>query len=326
MQGARKEDPELQDERIKIDIALLGVPKAGTSTLFDLLNRHRQIAGSSPKETFFFLDKAQPLFNSMGSSYCFNGEPGLSKFYEGGIRGKLTLEGTTLNVYSETARDYFKYSENTKFLISLRNPVERIYSLFRYVRDHQCNLDGGVSFAEFVTLALQGKVYQLEKRFRSRSAYYALTNALTQSDYSIWLDKWSFAYDQDRIKIILFEEFNADRQRVMEEVLNWLGIDKIETQELELTLASNKTRSVRIRWLHQLARKVDFYLPASLKPNFLKMVYEWIQSKSGNKLGTDRPSDILEAKRALWGHFEPEFSGLSKRYGLEVTKWWHPPS
>jgi len=316
----------MQDEGIKIDIALLGVPKAGTSTLFDLLNNHRQIVGSSPKETFFFADKAHPLFNSMGSSYCVNGEPGLYNFYEGDIHGKLTLEGSALNVYSETARDYFRYSENTKLLISLRNPVERIYSLFRYVRDHQCNLDGDVSFTEFAKLALEGKVYQLEDRFRSQSAYYALSNALTQSDYSIWLEKWKFAYDQDRLKIILFEEFNADRQRVMEEVQSWLGIDEVETEELELTLASNKTRSVQIRWLHQLARKVDFYLPNSLKPNFLKMVYEWIQSKGANKFGMDTPGDILEAKRALWGHFEPEFSGLSKRYGLKVTQWWQPPS
>ena len=44
------------------NVAMVGVPKCGTTSVFSYLADHPEVCQSSEKETYFLMDKGHPLF------------------------------------------------------------------------------------------------------------------------------------------------------------------------------------------------------------------------------------------------------------------------
>ena len=56
-----------------IDMAVIGVPKSGTTSLYTWLASHPDVQGSEPKETYYFIDVAGwqpevPTFDDEGGT------------------------------------------------------------------------------------------------------------------------------------------------------------------------------------------------------------------------------------------------------------------
>jgi len=105
---------------------IVGAPKAGTTSLYQHLKNIPQIFMSPVKEPNFF-----SITNIPEDHYLkpiMNSEKYLSRF-NGVLNEKIFGEATTLYLSDpKTPNLILKKSPNAKILISLRDPVERLFS------------------------------------------------------------------------------------------------------------------------------------------------------------------------------------------------------
>jgi hypothetical protein len=113
------------DEKKFPTLLIIGVQKAGTTTLFDMLNRIPDFCGSNVKETGFFVkDK---LYRQGYRRY-------LQQFKEC-RRDAIKFEATPAYIYHPDARKRIhSLNEQMKFIVLLREPADRCYSAWNMFR------------------------------------------------------------------------------------------------------------------------------------------------------------------------------------------------
>jgi hypothetical protein len=304
-----------------LDIVILGVPKAGTSSLFSALAEHPEVIGSIPKETFFFLDSSHPLCGNSGYSLLKDGEQAFQNIFPHDNKKQLRIEATTHNLYSETAQSYFKKTDNTKFIVMLREPASRIYSLFSYVRDQQCNLSKKIDFSTYVNYLLADNIDSLAKYFKNRSSFFALKNAINHSNYAYWLKCWHFAQQTDRLKLIIFEEFKHDPVKILKNISTWLDADQNFYNNYNMAVR-NKTQMVRNSFIHRSLRKLSNLTPKLLNMNWIKNFYYKCQMIEKPRNRSSLYNDNLLAYNRLKPYFTDMREELFKNYKLDVYQWW----
>lgn len=102
---------------------IIGAAKSATTSLYDLLKNHENIFAPSFKEPHFF---------NFDDNYL-NGLDWYSKTYFSGVRKeRIILDCTPTYLYSKNAakRIFNSLGNNMKFIVVLRNPVDRAYSHF----------------------------------------------------------------------------------------------------------------------------------------------------------------------------------------------------
>lgn len=104
---------------------ILGVQKAGTTTLYNTLNNDTKFCGSLEKETGFF---AKDVFYNQGKEWY-------SRQFERCCKGTLKFEATPEYLYyPEVVQRIFSFNQNMKFIVVLRDPVARCYSAWNMFR------------------------------------------------------------------------------------------------------------------------------------------------------------------------------------------------
>ena len=306
-------------DELPLDLALIGVPKAGTSSIFGALEKHPEVRGTRPKETFFFLDEEHPLHGSAGANVQAGGTNALADLYRDDRRQSqsVRMEGTTQHVYAQTALRHFRDAAHVKLVLALREPAARIRSLYRYVAEHQCNLEG-VSFPVYVDQLVAGRMEAIRDHFLNHSAFLALRDALTHSDYGYWLDQWYPALEQGRLYIVLFEAYQSQPEASLKALARWLGIDPSFYDGFRPEHA-NPTHSNRFRSIHRFVRPRAARLPDTLKPGWLVGLYRRLQAAPPR-----RDSDEEQAMARLRHHFAPMTERLRQEYGLPVDELWYP--
>ena len=241
-----------------------------------------------------------------------HGATALAGFYP--ADGRVRMEGTTQHIYADTALQQFRGSPHTRLLIMLREPAARILSLYRYVAEHQCNLEG-VSFPCYVDYLLTGEIEALRHHFANQSAYFALRDALHHTVYGFWLERWRPELDEGRLRVMLFEEYRADPRRVLKVTSSWLGIDPkfYDTYQPE---RSNVTHTTRFRSLHRFVRCQGGRLPAGMKPAWAVGLYRRLQAAPREDTGEEK------ALQRLREYFRPMTVQVASEYHLPVTEWW----
>jgi len=130
------------DNTFKVDFFCVGVAKAGTTTLHDLLSIQDNLSLPKRKETnyFSFGVLGKPAFTGPLDNSSVN-EPTITSFEEyvndfdhepGDLIGEIcpsyTLDGAAANIY--------EHNPDAKIIILLREPVSRAYSNYQHlVRD-----------------------------------------------------------------------------------------------------------------------------------------------------------------------------------------------
>ena len=194
---------------------IIGAPKAGTTTLFNLLKQHPDIYFSPLKEPHFF-------------SHGLSGNTSVSveKF------GKLQSPITDLDDYSSLFKDVKKESAigeastsylihdqaperikhflpQTKLIAVLRNPVQRAYSAFLM----KCRIQG-VEMTDTEDLLKRFQV-EVEKSYSSNNT----------GLYSSKLKNYLKYFSWEQLQIFLFEDLKYSPETVVEEAFLFLGVD-----------------------------------------------------------------------------------------------------
>lgn len=188
----------------KIDFMVIGAMKSGTSSVFQLLERHPSIIFSKPKETDFFQDVGwreklhllESFFEKSAETSCLLGEGSTSsaKYPE----GNLSLH-----------KDLFEYNPHLRFIYVVRNPVERIKS-------------------QYVHMYARGT-----ERYRDiNHAILYNPTYVNLSRYFMQIERYTKYFNQEQILVLDFEDLVLNPQRTMNEVANFLNIPNFKIEHL----------------------------------------------------------------------------------------------
>jgi hypothetical protein len=106
--------------RIPINVAIVGVQKAGTSSLFDLLRKHPEVCAGPRKEWHLFDDEKRSWAEPDYSGYW---APGRTD------RQRIAIDGTPSYLFWPHAMERMHaYRPDMRLIASFRDPIERAFS------------------------------------------------------------------------------------------------------------------------------------------------------------------------------------------------------
>lgn len=298
-------------------VAIVGMPKAGTSSLFSWLGAHPGIQGAVPKETFFLMDEDHPLAGSQGRLLSRDGPGGYEYFFQEPRAGRVRLDATTHYFYQRVARDYLAgLTPQPLVVMVLREPAARVWSSFRFTRDNLANCSRALSFDRYVECLLAGETDRLKRYYNAQDSLYVATREIALNQYSVWLDWWRERLAEDRLRVILFEELAYDPKRVMQLLCGHLGVDGRVYDDFEFRVY-NRTTPIRYQRAHRVALRLASRLPTGLVAASVKRRYlAWQERAAPAEAGCENGLGQLRK------HFGPWNRRLAQDYGLDLRRWW----
>ena len=218
----------------------IGASKSGTTSLYDILKQHSDIFLPSFKEPHFF---------DIPSVYQ-NGIEWYKKTYFHSLKNEKCIgDFSPTYLFDEHAPERIlnDLGVNVKFIIILRNPVDRAYSHYLHSkRDQHENL----SFKEALFL---------EKERFSKKDYlsYLRFSYTAQGMYCQMLIRYFKFFPRDNFLIINFEEeFVNQRGRTINRILDFLDL---ENEEFDINISSNKASKAKSTLLKKVMKKTGWW-------------------------------------------------------------------
>ena len=218
----------------------LGAAKSGTTTLYDILRQHPDVYIPSFKEPHFF---------DIPENYK-NGIRWYEKNYFKNANQKIVADFTPSYFFDKEApkRIFESLGGKVKFVVILRNPVDRAYSHYLHsIRDEHENL----SFIDSL-ISEKGRLQTFEKEGDYLS--YLRNSYSLQGQYGDMLERYLKYYSLENFLFIHFEEeFIEKRDQTIQKVLNFLQIKN--DVKLKIDLKSNPASKEKSKSLKRLMNK-----------------------------------------------------------------------
>jgi len=285
-------------EIVNPNLFIAGVPKAGTTSLFRYLALHPEVHPSNPKEPGYFhpfkIDDRERDLDFYVK--CFSGYSGQ----------KYAIEATPGYFYGgkESANAINKYSPNSKIILVLRNPVDRLFSFYKYKKSLG-HISDTLTFEAYIEECKKIDSYQ----------------SIDKENYDFWamiggkyfplLLEWHSIFG-DRLRVFFFDDMVKDEPKFIAEICKWLELDKGQIDDNK-TKIQNKSMVYRSKGLQRFATSFDnslsgvwYYLPWLKWP--LSGIYNLINAKPNiekvsntlrNELVKYYDTDITETRKFL---------------------------
>jgi len=186
---------------------IVGAPKSGTSSLYAILYNHREIYMSHIKEPNYF---SSATISDDHRIKPIRDKKKYLKLFEKAKNKKIIGEATPNYLVDPKAAELIhQISPNAKILISLRDPIERLFSNYLMSKKY------GTIRSSFHDAILKNINYQEEKNNDLR---------LERGLYSESVKRYVDIFGKNQVKIIIFEEFIKDEQNTTKEILKFLGV------------------------------------------------------------------------------------------------------
>ncbi len=236
---------------------IVGAPRAGTTTLYEFLSNTEDVYMSPHKEPHYFT-------RSVVSSDLYQAIQDKGKYLDlfKKVKDEKAIgEGSTSYLWDPKAPILIhELLPNAKIIISLRNPIERAYSVYLW------RISNGktYSFSESIKESLESK----------NDFYKGLI--INGGWYFEQVQRYLKIFGSNQVKIIIFEEFIKDPKKTVLEVLELLGINSKPPESVELvhntlTVPKGKLSSVLLQ--NKIIKKIgQEVLPTSLAEYVSKRV------------------------------------------------------
>ncbi len=226
-----------------------GTTKAATTSLFAYLTDHPAICAATYKETRFFLSSDYPL----ASKYRYAGDAEeYTALFPNCEETQVRMESTPDYLYCEKAcQRIAEFLPETKLVFSLREPVSRLISWYRFAKQIG-KLPETLSFDAYVELlftALDSNVAKAEQHLQT----------LQQGCYTTYLERYFNRFGPARIHILFYEELATHPAAVMRNLCDFAGIDADFYRDYTFKV-TNRTEKMRNSGLHRKYRDLRFRL------------------------------------------------------------------
>ena len=295
---------------------IIGAPKSGTTSLVHYLNEHPNVYIPSVKEIYFFNT------DSPGKKIIQTFEQYLHLFK--GAEKKHTAIGDASVMYlysSEALVNIKKFDPNAKIIVMLRDPKRMVVSLHKQLIHALVEDEDDFK-----------KAWYLQK---SRSRGVAIPrlcrdpNWLQYSQlgcYSSYLEQVFNIFPSENIKVIIFDEFCKDIEKIYGETLEFLGLERISMQPFSIfnpqqefsSKLSQKIAQNSPVWIRDLVTKLRF----SDRFNWVASILDWLFKKKTKS--AIRSFDLLNPsfQEFLSDFFEDDIKKVSKLIGKDLNVLW----
>ena len=190
---------------------IVGVQKAGTTSIYNYLQEHPQVYMSPIKETNFLEKDWEKLLaeNSNLKNRITTFEDYCQLF--AGVKDEIAIGEASPNYifhYESSAPRIQKYTPNAQLIVVLRNPVERAYS------DYLMHLRDAIGGSKVKSLGEQIK-HSSHKSFILRKGFY-------YTPVKYYLD----FFGKEKIKVFLYDDLCDNAQGFMSEMYKFIGVDQ----------------------------------------------------------------------------------------------------
>jgi hypothetical protein len=191
---------------------IIGAQRSGTTSLYNWITSHPDVAPASQKELHYF----------DGRNYE-KGEKWYRAQFPLATDRRMTCESTPQMLYNPTApaRVEADLPGSTKFVVLLRNPVERALSHYWMSKGNGAekeDLETALAL-EPVRLAQEEEAFQAG---RYSYAHHKFSYA-ARGEYASQLTRWFSSIDQQRVLVLESESLFSDRDMQLQ-LTNWLGL------------------------------------------------------------------------------------------------------
>lgn len=281
------------------NLFVIGVPKAGTTSLFRWLGDHPAIGKSNENELRYLIDESDPLCRSDG--YNAAGLEGYGKFYRNSLDDPATrylIDVSPQYYYQNTAKAVIGALPDAQILMILRKPSARIYSLYNYSHSNRALLLENMGFPEFINEVRRGEASDL---VRDRPM---LRYAIEHSKYARYVKEWQSLIDPQRLTICLFEDLVRDPTAELRRIAQALNIDPSFYDDYAFPV-QNESIAVRSRPLHKFLRRIRGRMPGWMRSK-LKPAYMRLNTRK-------RDRTVSEADRQVLSQLDEEFATWDTR-------------
>jgi len=231
------------------NLLIVGVQKAGTTSLHDYLSQHPEICGCMPKEPGFFAkhenreDRRRLLANTVTlADMPYASVAEYAATFADGSRARWRLDSSTPYFQSDFARQQIRRLQPAaRVVICLREPTARAYSAYNWA------VKEGWETAPTFEAALD-----LEDERRDQGYWFSYLYTDT-SRYAERVTAWRAAFPT--AKIVLFEDLRAAPLAVVNDVLAWLDLTPLAALTAEAKNPSGLDSSPLARALRRLANQ-----------------------------------------------------------------------
>lgn len=311
-----------------IDLAIVGVPKAGTTSLYTWLAAHPGVQGSEPKETLYFIERDSKLFVATQGpetalpTFDHEGWDGYERFFSEPRNGRLRLEASPSNLYHETPlRALTELRPQPLVIAALRCPAEQIRSAFYFAQNNGAAgnfIDDDVSFPTYVAALLEGNLEPLKDAIPNENLRWYLGEILHHDKYVEWLDRWAAKLAPGNLMVLRFDDVAGRPRETLEVVCKRAGLDPSFYDDYEFTRI-NPTLARPTSSMRQLASAAGRMIPPGRVRDALVRVYR--KAPAGQYIGSPSTEETA-AMVALGEYFAPFNQALADCYGVDVSAWW----
>lgn len=291
---------------------LIGVQKAGTSSLYDWIAQHPEVCGNVAVKDF-------PFF--INNHFYNKGIDHLSNIFDSYYNNeKIVLHGNVQYIFTPLGlKRIQKDIPNPKFILILRNPVDRLFSSFNYFQKMHLEDEDDILVAS------------IEKRKeREMSDDIAIRHALTYIEHGLYakqLQKFYKYFKPEQLHVCCFEDLIVNKERVIKDIYRFLEITDNFIPDFKI---KNKTGVVRSDVLQSIFFKknrirrfiVDFIIDPII-PLHKRTEIKWrIKEWNTDKVSEKKYEKITYSdKKELLDFFINDIEELETMLNLELKAW-----
>jgi hypothetical protein len=277
---------------------ICGAPKAGTTALYHLLEKHPDVLMSKVKETDFFqhnYSKGIEWFESHFKEY--SGERAIGEASPGNM------------AHPEAAMRIAKHIPQAKLIFVLRNPIERAYSQYLYGIYRGTN-----SPCESFSSLIRDKSNSWGQRI------------IELGMYDSQIARFEKYFEQSQLKIILHEDLRKNPTKTLYDIYNFIGVESNHVSEKSTKY--NETRYPKNMMIYRLV----YFIWEPLEKNIGNSSFKFILDKTKKTRGILRrflyqerkgspPQMKKEDRKYLSEVYRFSNKNLEKRLNRDLSHW-----
>lgn len=289
---------------------LIGAARSGTTALFRYLEQHPDVGVSIPKEPHYYsLRDSKPSFTGPGDASTINkfavtDATGYEATFDtSAVRGEASV---SYLYYPEVAKSVRAELPDTKIICQLRNPVDRAYSAFTFMR-----------IRDFEPLASFPKALDAEP-CRREAGWHHIWHYDAMSRYAAQLERWMVEFPPEQLLVTTYDEFQQDPARTIAACFEFIGVDaNFQPPTTPRPHFSGEPRSRVLSRLMVRPNRFRRVVAQALPSSTVNRVRSGIERRNIQRLRLD-PTLRLE----LTERFRDDVVHVEKLTGRDLSQWY----